>query len=126
MGMGRKKKFNHQDVLTAIGETFITYGYEGTSLDDLVKATGLLRGSLYSTFGSKRRMFVAVLKQNIEVKANFNTTLNLIIIALMELTAHDLEINQLVSEWLTTQTSTNLPTLIGEAVLTKGCVPHGK
>ncbi len=71
-------------------------------------------------------MFVAVLKQNIEVKANFNTTLNLIIIALMELTAHDLEINQLVSEWLTTQTSTNLPTLIGEAVLTKGCVPHGK
>ena len=71
-------------------------------------------------------MFVAVLKQNIEVKANFNTTLNLIIIALMELTAHDLEINQLVSEWLTTQTSTNLPILIGEAVLTKGCVPYGK
>lgn len=124
--MGRKKKFNQQDVLTAIGETFITYGYEGTSLDDLVKATGLLRGSLYSTFGSKRGMFVAVLKQNIEVKANFNTTLNLIIIALMELTAHDLEINQIVSEWLTTQTSTNLPTLIGEAVLTKGCVPYGK
>ena len=124
--MGRKKKFNQQDVLTAIGETFITYSYEGTPLDDLVKATGLLRGSLYSTFGSKRGMFVAVLKQNIEVKANFNTTLNLIIIALMELTAHDLEINQLVSEWLTTQTSTNLPTLIGEAVLTKGCVPHGK
>ena len=71
-------------------------------------------------------MFVAVLKQNIEVKANFNTTLNLIIIALMELTAHDLEINQLVSEWLTTQTSTNPPTLLREAVLTKGCVPYGK
>lgn len=126
MGMGRKKKFNQQDVLTAIGETFITYGYEGTSLDDLVKATGLLRGSLYSTFGSKRRMFIAVLRQNIEVKANLNTTLNLIIIALMELTAHDLEINQLVSNWLTAQTSANLPTLIGEAVLTKGCVPYGK
>lgn len=71
-------------------------------------------------------MFVAVLKQNIEVKANLNTTLNLIIIALMELTAHDLEINQLVSNWLTAQTSTSLLTLIGEAVLTKGCVPYGK
>ncbi len=45
--MERKKKFNQQDVLTAIGETFITYSYEGTPLDDLVKATGLLRGSLY-------------------------------------------------------------------------------
>jgi len=32
-------------------------GYEGTSLDDLCKATGMNRPSLYNAFGDKERMF---------------------------------------------------------------------
>ena len=49
--MGRKKKYNSNEVIEAITSVFLQYGYEATSLDTLVKATGLLRGSLYSEFG---------------------------------------------------------------------------
>ncbi|WP_408649259.1 helix-turn-helix domain-containing protein [Streptomyces herbicida] len=33
---------------------FAERGYEGTSVDDLVRALGVHRGSLYKVFGSKR------------------------------------------------------------------------
>src|SRR5690242_17595534 len=36
-------------------------GYEGTSVQDLVDATGLGRGSLYAAFGSKEGLYRAVL-----------------------------------------------------------------
>jgi TetR/AcrR family transcriptional regulator, transcriptional repressor for nem operon len=42
-------------------------GYEGTSIDDLVKALNLHRGSLYKAFGSKRGLFLAVLRRYVEV-----------------------------------------------------------
>ncbi len=38
-------------------------GYNATSVDDLVAATGLQRGSLYKAFGSKRNLFQSVLRQ---------------------------------------------------------------
>jgi TetR/AcrR family transcriptional repressor of nem operon len=37
---------------------FWTRGYEATSIDDLVEATGIGRGSLYGTFGDKRQLFL--------------------------------------------------------------------
>ena len=40
---------------------FWTRGYEATSIDDLVEATGTNRGSLYGTFGDKRRLFLMAL-----------------------------------------------------------------
>ena len=64
--MGRKKKYNSNEVIEAITSVFLQYGYEATSLDTLVKATGLLRGSLYSEFGSKRGMFLTVLRNNMK------------------------------------------------------------
>ncbi|MCP0886045.1 TetR/AcrR family transcriptional regulator [Ligilactobacillus sp. WILCCON 0076] len=97
--MGRNKKFNTQDVVTDMSMIFIKYGYEGTSLDDLVKETGLLRGSLYSEFGSKRGMFVAALMKNIEDDKESEITLNLAIIAMMELTTHDNEVKQIICNW---------------------------
>jgi AcrR family transcriptional regulator len=36
---------------------FWSRGYEATSIDNLVEATGINRGSLYGTFGDKRRLF---------------------------------------------------------------------
>ncbi len=41
-------------------------GYEATSIDDLLKATGINRGSLYGTFGDKRRLFLAALDRYME------------------------------------------------------------
>lgn len=51
--MARKKEFDEKQVLLAAAKVFSVNGYAGSSIDQLVKATGLLRGSLYGTFYSK-------------------------------------------------------------------------
>src|SRR5207302_5415882 len=38
----------------------VRHGYAATSLDDLMAATGLGKGSLYGAFGSKRELFLRV------------------------------------------------------------------
>ena len=53
-------------VLSAASERFRTRGYAGTSLDDLVDATGLARPSLYAAFGDKRALYLAALDRTIE------------------------------------------------------------
>lgn len=40
---------------------FWAKGYEATSLSDLLKATGINKGSFYNAFGSKRSLFVQTL-----------------------------------------------------------------
>ena len=40
---------------------FWAHGYEATSMDDLVRATGVGRGSIYGDFGGKRELFLACL-----------------------------------------------------------------
>jgi len=42
-------------------ETFWLHGYEATSVQDLVKSTGINRASMYDTFGSKHELFVEAL-----------------------------------------------------------------
>ncbi len=44
-------------------DRFWQHGYAGTSVDDLMKATGLGKGSLYGAFGDKRAMFLRVLDE---------------------------------------------------------------
>lgn len=53
-------------MLGAATERFRTRGYAGTSLDDLVDATGLQRPSLYAAFGDKRALYLASLERTIE------------------------------------------------------------
>ncbi len=38
-------------------------GYEGTSLEDLVEAMGLKKGSIYKAFGDKHALFMAALER---------------------------------------------------------------
>ena len=45
--MGRKTSFDHDVVIVQMSQVFARFGYAGTALDDLVAATGVLRGSLY-------------------------------------------------------------------------------
>ncbi|MEO7447764.1 MAG: helix-turn-helix domain-containing protein, partial [Humibacillus sp.] len=59
--MGRTRSFDDEVVLAAAAAAFRERGYEATSVDDLVRVTGLHRGSLYSAFGSKRGIFVRAL-----------------------------------------------------------------
>ncbi|NEQ69601.1 MAG: TetR/AcrR family transcriptional regulator [Symploca sp. SIO1B1] len=56
--MARHKEFDRQIVLEKAMETFWQYGYEGTSIQILLQAMGINRGSLYDTFGDKRSLFL--------------------------------------------------------------------
>jgi TetR/AcrR family transcriptional repressor of nem operon len=58
---GRPRKFDTSTVLENASEAFRRYGYHATSIDDLCKATGLLRGSLYGVFGDKHGIMLAAL-----------------------------------------------------------------
>jgi TetR/AcrR family transcriptional regulator, transcriptional repressor for nem operon len=59
--MAGVKQFDRNEALDRAMVTFWTRGYEATSIDDLVEATGIGRGSLYGTFGDKRQLFLAAL-----------------------------------------------------------------
>ncbi len=52
--MAGVKRFDRNQVLDRAMAAFWTRGYEATSIDDLVEATGINRGSLYGTFGGTR------------------------------------------------------------------------
>lgn len=60
--MARPIQFNRDEVLWKATLLFWERGYRGVSISDLVKATGLLPGSLYASFGSKEGIFVACLE----------------------------------------------------------------
>ena len=58
---GRPRAFDEEEVLETIMELFWKKGYEGTSLSDIVSATGLKKGSLYTSFGDKHTMYIKAL-----------------------------------------------------------------
>jgi len=55
--VARPRSFDESAVVRAARETFWTKGYAATSLDDLMAATGLGKGSLYNAFGGKEELF---------------------------------------------------------------------
>lgn len=57
--MPRPKEFDPDEVLEKAMRLFWEQGYEATSMDDLIKRTGVHRGSLYETFGNKEQIFLA-------------------------------------------------------------------
>jgi len=61
MGMVRPREFSENQVLDAAMHLFWAKGYPGTSLQDLVEATGLKPPSIYNAYGNKRGLFNVVL-----------------------------------------------------------------
>ena len=59
--MPRPKEFNPDDVIEKAMQVFWHRGYEATSMEDLLTAMDLNRGSLYDTFGDKRQLFLKVI-----------------------------------------------------------------
>lgn len=59
--MGRPRRFDESQVLQSAREQFWNRGYTATSMDDLMAATGLGKGSLYGAFGDKRQLFLRAL-----------------------------------------------------------------
>ncbi|GAB5558810.1 MAG: TetR/AcrR family transcriptional regulator [Synoicihabitans sp.] len=60
--MARPPQFDRTEVLEKATQLFWERGYRGVSISDLVKATGLLPGSIYAGFGNKEGLFVACLQ----------------------------------------------------------------
>jgi TetR/AcrR family transcriptional repressor of nem operon len=61
MNIGRPRKLEPDAILEIATGIFWTKGYEATSIADILKATGLHKGSLYQTFGDKKSLFIACL-----------------------------------------------------------------
>ena len=55
--MGRPRAFSESDVVASASAVFARRGFAATSVDDLVRATGVGRASLYGAFGSKDGLF---------------------------------------------------------------------
>lgn len=61
--MVRTRAFDPSAALSTAVDLFSARGYSDTSMDDLVKATGVSRYGLYGTFGSKRELFERALER---------------------------------------------------------------
>ena len=67
------KEESRQKILQAAFEAFAENGYEKTSMDDIVKRSGLSKGTLYWHFTNKRELFLATIQmpfQLIEMQLN--------------------------------------------------------
>lgn len=56
------KQFDVETVLGRAMDTFWARGYQATSMQDIVKQTGVNRASLYATYGDKHALFLAALR----------------------------------------------------------------
>lgn len=61
--MARVREFDTEAAVHSAMEAFRHKGYEGTSVQDLVDATGVGRGSLYGAFGSKEGLYLAAMER---------------------------------------------------------------
>ena len=65
--MARIKTFDPTSVIDRAMQLFWRQGYEATSVQELVDALGIGRGSLYDTFGDKHTLFLASLDRYSEM-----------------------------------------------------------
>jgi TetR/AcrR family transcriptional repressor of nem operon len=64
--MARHRNFNDRDVLSKITLLFWERGFHSTSVDDILRITRLQKGSLYSCFGNKEKLFRLALDHYLE------------------------------------------------------------
>ena len=64
--MVRTRSFDPTAALSTAVDLFASKGYSDTSMDDIVKATGVSRYGLYGTFGNKRELFEQALERYAE------------------------------------------------------------
>lgn len=115
--MGRNRTFTETAVIAQCASVFRSTGYEGTSIDDLVQATGLHRGSLYKAFGSKRGVFLLALRQCAAPDVPATDATDLLLVALMELAPRDREIRSLVFEILEASAPPHTPQSLGQRLI---------
>ena len=60
--MARPKEFDPERALAKAMHLFWRRGYDNTSLDELLKAMGIAKQSLYDTFGDKRALYLKAME----------------------------------------------------------------
>jgi AcrR family transcriptional regulator len=69
--MARPRSFDEQRVLHAVRDQFWNAGYAATSLEDLMRVSGLGKGSLYAAFGDKHQLLLRALRSYTEESAGY-------------------------------------------------------
>jgi len=69
MSLGRPLEYDPEKVLDAAMEVFWSQGYDGTSMQDLLSATGLSKSSLYQGFGGKDELFARCINRYAETRS---------------------------------------------------------
>ena len=64
--MARTKEFDPDAVLDRALELFWQRDYEATSMTDLVERLGIVRASIYATFGGKQQFFAKALRRYLD------------------------------------------------------------
>ena len=64
--VGRPRSFDEEQVLLTVMNVFWEKGYEATSMQDILAATGLHKGSIYQAFGDKHSLFIRALRAYID------------------------------------------------------------
>lgn len=115
--MARPRNFVEEEVIALAASTFGRLGFNGTTIDDLLTATDLQRGSLYKAFGSKKELFEKVLTAALtDGWPQRQDALDLLIIALKELAANDRAIARLCRNAISTA-ETDVGQLLGNRLL---------
>lgn len=60
---GRPKIFDQEIAIERASELFQLKGYKSTSLEELINVMQIQRGSFYNTFGSKKELFLEIIKR---------------------------------------------------------------
>jgi len=115
--MARPRNFEEDTVLAQAAQLFAGLGYNGASIDDLLTATGLQRGSLYKAFGSKRNLFEKVLAAALAPGwTGRPAAVDLLIVALKELASEDAPIAALCRQAIL-ESGTDTAQLLGARLL---------
>jgi TetR/AcrR family transcriptional repressor of nem operon len=121
--MGRPPSFERADAIRSAAGSFLRTGYEGTSIDDLVRSTGVHRGSLYQAFGSKRGLFLASLRQVLIDGSGTAEALDLLLVATLELAPRDTEVRAIVTEVL--RSFPDPARVLGDRLLQRAGIENG-
>ena len=116
-GMGRPRTFDVDVVLDRAQGAFVASGYHGTSVDDLLRTTGLFRASLYQAFGSKRGVLLALLHRTADAGVLQDGDLDLLLVALMDLAPSDTEVRSLVHRLIDGHLRPEPATRLGDRLL---------
>lgn len=66
MSRAESKAATRTELLDAARRVFVERGYHGASLDLVAREAGYTKGAVYSAFGSKGRMFLAVYEREVD------------------------------------------------------------